>query len=265
MKVTMLASLLIALSAGAAAATTANYSDFSSVAGLTLNGSAAQVGSVLRLVPNADSQAGTAFLSSAVPFDASTGFSTSFKFNVATSTADPTDGFSFILQSDAAGAAALGAAGQGLGYVGLTPSVAVVFRGRDPNLIGVITGGVDPADPSINFQPPGYYSGTQSEFYNKDEFVWIDYNASNTQLSVYLAPSAVKPLSPIMATTVNIFGVVGSDAYIGFGAGNGGAFGTQDVLNWSFAAAPVPEPGTAGMLALGVLCLTLLRRRMFVE
>jgi hypothetical protein len=33
------------------------------------------------------------------------------------------------------------------------------------------------------------------------------------------------------------------------------------VLSWSFTSAPVPEPATAGMLALGVLGLALLRRR----
>ncbi len=261
MRISLLAPFLLVVSVAPAAAITANYTDFSSVAGLTLNGNAAQAGNVLRLVPNIDTQAGTAFLTSAVSFDASTGFSTSFKFNVATAAGDPTDGFSFMLQNDAAGASALGAAGQGLGYVGLAPSVAVVFRGRNPNLIGVITGGVDPANLPVAFQPAGYYTGTEAAFYNQDEYVWIDYNAGTTQLRVYLAPSAVKPLSAIMTTNVNVFGIVGSQAYVGFGAGNGGAYGNQDVLSWSFTTAPVPEPATAGMLALGVLSLALLRRR----
>jgi len=140
---------------------------------------------VLRIVPSVDTQSGTADLTGAVPFDATTGFSTSFKFNVTTdpnSALDQPDGFTFLLQNDSAGVNALGAGGQGLGYVGLSPSVAVVFRGRDPNLIGIITGGIDPADPSINFKPPGYYTGVEGEFYNKDEFAWIDYNPVTTTL-----------------------------------------------------------------------------------
>lgn len=261
MRVSSTTALLLALAAGSAAATTIDYADFSSVAGLTLNGNAAQAGPALRLVPNVDTQVGTAFLSGAVSFDAGTAFSTRFKFHVATSPSDPTDGFSFILQNTAAGASALGGAGEGLGYVGLAPSVAVVFRGRNPNLIGVITGGVNPADLAVPFQPPGYYSGAEGFFYNQGEYAWIDYNPVSSQLSVYLDTSAVKPLSPVMVANVNVFGVVGAQAYVGFGAGNGGAFGSQDVLSWSFNSAPVPEAGTASLLALGLLGLALKRRR----
>lgn len=251
--------LTLTLAQGTAYATSANYADFSSTAGLTLNGDAAQAGSVLRLVPNDGDKAGTAFLSSAVSFDATTGFSTAFKFNVATDTGNPTDGFTFLLHSDAAGDTALGAGGQGLGYVGLSPSVAVVFRGRNPNLIGVITGGVDPDSLPTPFQPAGYYTGVEGEFYNQDEYAWIDYTPGT--LKVYLSATATKPGAALMTASVDIFGTLGSQAYVGFSAGNGGAFGTQDIQSWSFATAPVPEPATVAMWALGLAVLPLLRRR----
>ena len=130
MKILALVPLICVLSAGEASATSFNYTDFSSTTGLTLNGDAAQAGNVLRLVPNADTKSGTAFLTAPISLDGTTGFSTAFEFNVATDTGNPTDGFTFLLQNDAAGVNALGAGGQGLGYVGLSPSVAVVFRGR---------------------------------------------------------------------------------------------------------------------------------------
>ena len=236
-----------------------SYSDFSSTAGLTLNGAAAQAGNVLRLVPSSDTQSGTAYQTAAVPLNGATAFSTNFEFLV---TSDPNspgaaDGFTFLLQNDVAGANALGAGGQGLGYVGLSPSVAVVFRGRAPSFIGVITGGVDAADLPVPFQPSGYTAFTEGAFYDQNEFAWIDYDPSSTVLSVYLSSTSLKPGSPVMSTTVDVFGNLGSQAYVGFSAGNGGAFGSQDILNWSFTS--VPEPATLSLLALGGLAM--IRRR----
>lgn len=250
-KTLALVPLICVLCAGEVSATSSNYTDFASTAGLTLNGDAAPVGNVLRLVPNADSKSGTAFLTAPISLDSATGFSTAFEFKVTTDTGNPTDGFTFLLQNDAAGFSALGADGQGLGYVGLAPSVAVVFRGRDPNLIGVITGGVDPADLSTPFQPAGYYTGTEGEFYNRNAYAWIDYDATTRNLSVYLSASSTKPGNVIMSTTVDVFATLGSQAYVGFSAGNGGAYGSQDILNWSFTS-PVPEPQTYAVLLAGL-------------
>ena len=254
--------LLLSLAAPVLMATpvTFSYGDFSSTAGLTINGDAAQAGNVLRLVPSSVAQSGTAYQTTAVPLDATTGFSTSFEFLVTTDAGDPTDGFTFLLQNDTtAGANALGAAGQGLGYVGISPSVAVVFRGRGPSFIGVITGGIDPADPSINFNPPGSVALSEGAFYNTKQFAWIDYNPSTMLLSVYLGDSSVKPGSAIMSTTVDVFGTLGNQAHVGFSAGNGGAFGSQDILNWSFTS--VPEPATLSLLMMGVFSIISRRRK----
>ena len=70
-------------------------------------------------------------------------------------------------------------------------------------------------------------------------------------LSVYLSTSSTKPGTAIMSTTVDIYGTLGSQAYVGFSAGNGGAYGSQDILNWSFTS-PVPEPETYAMLLAGL-------------
>jgi hypothetical protein len=118
-------------------------------------------------------------------------------------------------------------------------------------LIGVITGGVDPDSLPTPFQPAGYYTGTQGELYNQNEFAWIDYDASSKNLSVYLSTSSTKPVTSTMSTTVDIFSTLGSQAYVGFSAGNGGAYGSQDILSWSFTS-PVPEPETYAMMLVGL-------------
>jgi hypothetical protein len=254
--------LLAAVAAGPAQATGFSYTDFSSITGLTLNGDAAQSGSVLRLVPSVDTQGGTAFY--ATPLALGAGFSTAFSFNVTT---DPSgggapDGFSFILQNS--GATALGAGGQGLGYAGLAPSVAVAFRGRGPSFVGVITGGVDPADLTPPFDPPGSASGlTEGMFYGQTEFAWIDY-AGGT-LDVYLSDTNVKPGTPIATGTVDLSGMLGSSIYAGFGAGNGAGFGNQDLLSWTLDTTEVPEPPAALILAAAMLGLIALRRRCRTE
>lgn len=249
--------LATGLSASLANAATFTYTDFSSISGLTLNGDAAQAGSVLRLVPNVTSQAGNAFLTSPIALDATTSFTTSFQFLVTTDPGDPTDGFSFLLQNQDVNA--LGGAGQGSGYVGISPSVAVLFRGRGPAFVGVITNGIDPL-PST---PPDATTVAENAFYNQNEFAWIDYNPSTTTIDVFLNTSSVKPGSPIMSTTVDVFGTLGSQAYVGFGAGTGGASGDNDIINWSFSS-PVPEPTAAGLIGLGV-ALRMLRRSRTAE
>lgn len=252
MKLTFLFFAAATCFANAAAFT---YADFSDVSGLTINGDAAQVGSVLRVAPNASSKAGTAYRTAAVPFTTSTAFSTSFEFHVTTDTGNPTDGFTFLLQN--AGVNAVGGAGQGSGYAGISPSVAVLFRGRDPSFIGVVTDGVDP----LPLLPLGAKAHTEGDFYNKDQFVWIDYDPVTTALDVYLSDTATKPVLADMSTTIDVAGTVGSQAFVGFSAGTGGASGDNDILKWTFSSNEVPEPGTISLLLVGALGVMSRRRR----
>jgi len=145
-------------------------------------------------------------------------------------------------------------------------SVAVLFRGRGPAFIAVVTDGVDPL-PNYPQLPPGATTFTQDAFYNQDEFAWIDYNPLSSTLSVYLSTTSTKPGTPVMSTTVNVFGTVGSQAsWVGFSAGTGAGFGNNDILSWTFTSQDnVPEPATAGFFALGLAALGLLGRRTFKQ
>jgi Legume lectin domain len=248
-------SLLLGLSAGAQGQSW-NYSDFSSTAGLSLNGATAPAGNALRLVPSSPDLAGSAFADTQVALNPLLGFSTSFSFLVSP---DPqsglgvTDGFAFLLQT--VGPEALGAPGQGLGYVGLTDSVAVVFRGRGPSFIGLIAGGVDPAELPEPFNPPDSVPLAEGSFYGSPYHAWIDYTPG--VLRVFVSGDAQKPADPLMQTAISLDGLLGPQAWVGFSAGNGGAFSSQDILRWDFSVSAVPEPQAWALmlLGLGAFCL----------
>ena len=87
--------------------------------GLTYNGSASLNANKLELTNGGNNQAGSIFTAS--PVDVAK-FTANFSFQLTSANAD---GFTFALQS--AGATALGATGGGLGYQGISPSVAIKF------------------------------------------------------------------------------------------------------------------------------------------
>src|SRR5262245_21390542 len=84
------------------------YSEFSSTAGLMLNGNAAQSGNVLRLTPALNNQSGCAFTTALVPLGGLASFSTYFQFQITNSGnngANPdedglgADGIVFVVQT----------------------------------------------------------------------------------------------------------------------------------------------------------------------
>ena len=103
---------------------TINYPNFSSIAGLNLVGNAAQAGSQLRLTANVNSQVGAAWFTTAQGIEA--GFDTTFQFQITNAAAD---GFAFVVQNS--GTSAIGGGGGGIGYDGITKSLAVEFDSHD--------------------------------------------------------------------------------------------------------------------------------------
>ena len=148
---------------------------------------------MLWLTPAQGNQAGSVFATNGIVFNRKYIFSTFFQFKMT----DPgpegaSDGMTFTLQTEAP--SALGADGGSLGYVGITPSVAVEFdtwlnAGVDfnDNHVGILTGGqfieIDPQTPYgvTNCQPTGAF-GCMS---NGDIWsVWIDYDGTNLNVAI---------------------------------------------------------------------------------
>jgi hypothetical protein len=233
------------------------FSDFSSTDGLTLSGDAVapfdngiDPDPVLRLVPATTTQSGSTFSSATIN---AADFSTEFQFRIT----DPggafdgteigADGFVFVIQpiSDS-----IGGAGGGMGYEGISPSVGVEFdtwqNGWDPdtNHIGIDTNGdVDTnSQGSSVFIPKRFDDGTI-------QTVWIDYDG--TTLKVFISDTNVKPAAPVLSKVLDIPAIIGTDdAFVGFTAGTGAAYGNHYVVNWTYFDFfnPTPTFAVAGEL-----------------
>jgi hypothetical protein len=256
---------VFALCASSAGATSLVYNDFSSVAGLQLNGSAAQVGNVLRLTPAATGQSGTAFSTSAITLFNDYSFSTFFSFQISSvpnsfgdGDGPGADGITFIVQTNANTA---GSGGGGIGYQGIGNSIAVEYdtynnggfaNDPDGNHVGVDLGGniasvaTTPVLPRLNDHQVWYS--------------WVDYNGVTDLLEVRLSLINSRPALPLLSYSLDLGAQLGvANAFVGFGSGTGSGIGNHDILSWEFRDqfdpinSAVPEPGTLSLLGLGSL------------
>ena len=216
-----------------------NYSDFSSVSGLQLNGNTAQSGNILRLTPSSANQSGSAFSTTQIALQNQASFSTAFSFQMSNvggiGDADGTgaDGIVFALQTVANN---VGGAGGGIGYSGINHSLGVEFDTYNNGLVDN-----DGNHVALDFN--GTLSDTAlthiTDRLNNGSVwhAWVDYNGLTDDLQVRLSEDSTRPTSATIDYTVpggleNILGQ--SSAYVGFTAGTGSGYEDQDILSWQF-------------------------------
>jgi hypothetical protein len=237
-KVLSIVVALACLSAAPALAQT-NYPDFSSTAGLTLNGAAATLNNgidpapVLRLATTAVFNGGSAFTTQRVCLGS---FSSSFTFRITGPAGLPdasgqagADGLTLVFQG--AGPSALGVLGGSLGYGGIAPSVAVEIDTWDNGAIDAGTNhvGID-VNGSLNSLakaavPGRFDDGTLWS-------AWVDYNG--TTLEVRVSNTGVRPAAANVSLAIDLPATLGSSAgFAGFTAATGAAWGNHDVASWT--------------------------------
>lgn len=219
------------------------FNDFSSVAGLNLNGDAVRDGDELRLTPTSDNRAGSAFFDTAISLDNNASFRSSFAFRVSGGSGGA-DGLTFTIQNDTAGANAIGSTGGGLGYEGITNSVAVEFDNyKNPydvngNHVAILQGGS--VSSSLKTLEPSFNLNNGSTYY-----AWVEYNGTSDVLAVYLNNSNSKPATALLKATVDLESAVGNSAYFGFTAATGGANNAHRILSWQMdQQIPPQDPPT---------------------
>jgi hypothetical protein len=194
-----------------------------SATGMRFNGHARLTGTRLQLTDNSTTyQQASAYWTTKVNVQS---FTTDFTFQLTNASAD---GFTFLLQN--AGLTAMGTVGGGLGFAGLSPSVAVKFDlynndGEGTNSTGLYVNGSAPSIPATTL-------GGGVNIHNGHAFrVHLVYNG--TMLTMTITDTVSSNVFTI-AWTVNIPGLLGNTAYAGFTGATGGGTATQEVLTWTY-------------------------------
>jgi hypothetical protein len=274
---------LVVFAAGSAQAQqTISFPDFSSTANLQINGNAAVVPTnVLRLTPNRFGQVGSAWYTNSLSL--AQGFSTTFTFKLANQgdgSIGAADGIAFVIQNGSfsgngtSGRFAIGpvatASGGGIGFQGLTNSVAIEFdtfcNGTDSNSdtcvansfssaneVGILSCGASPnsanhASPTAPLNPGcGIAQANATTSILADTTVHtavITYTpppceCSNLTVTLddHLVLSASFDLASLGLSDAN------DNAFVGFTAATGAGFENQDILSWSFTATQSQQTG----------------------
>ncbi|MGD0098492.1 MAG: chitobiase/beta-hexosaminidase C-terminal domain-containing protein [Terracidiphilus sp.] len=207
--------------------------------GLSLNNGANVTGGVLQITDGGVGEDRSAWFATEVPVQS---FIANFTFQQSNASAD---GMTFAIQGD--NIWSLGDPGGGLGYEGISNSVAIKFdlynnAGEGADSTGLYTGGAIPTLPSVDL------SSTAINLHSGDIMnAQVVYDGTNLTMTLTdtVTKGAVTEVFPVNIPSM----VGGSTAYVGFTGATGGLTATQNVLSWTYvspagnvAAAPTFSP-----------------------
>lgn len=266
-----LAAATVALCASATAHADFNYSNFTDVSSLTLNGNAAQVADALRLSSATGNSSGSAFTTAATSLGSLNSFSTYFQFRITDSggigdgDGAGADGLAFVIQTVSN---TVGGIGGSIGYGGITNSVGIEFDTYD-NGIGYGDPDGNHVGIDVNGNIASLNTASESTRFNNGEVwnAWVDYNGSTNLLEVRWSQNTSRPAFAQLSNTVDLVATLGQNtAYLGFTSATGSGWGNHDILSWQYRDSfspitAVPEPSIYASMMLGIGIIGFASRR----
>ena len=287
LSIAMVTAIVLSLKTGITAnATTLNFTDFSDLSSLSLNGSAKAINrirpvffngqNVLRLTNNFN-QSGSAFLTDRLSLADDASFSTAFSFQITNpqgafdEDGQGADSIVFVVQNQSNN---VGGAGGGIGYAGIKPSIGIEFDTWNNTINGINENG-NHIGINLNGSIHSVIKKNVRTRMNNGAvwYSWVDYNGVSDLLEVRLSQTATRPDASFLSYTVDLASILGTpNAFIGFTSGTGGASGDHDIRSWTFRnsynpigiqqPASVPEPSSAlGLLTFGALGIASMLKR----
>ncbi len=230
---------LFVISQGSAGATGTPISiyapafDAATIASFQLNGNAVRTGdNKLQLTSNAGGQNGSAFWKSRIYLGTDKSFSAYFTFLINGSVNGGADGLAFVIQTTTVNA---GSPGGGIGYQGISPSIAVEFdtynngeNGGD-NHVAIVEDGLT-YNAHTNYAVPSFTldGGTVGH-------VWVDYNGTTDLLEVRLSTTTTRPATALVSATKDLASkFANNNVYVGFTAATGGSASNHYIQDLMF-------------------------------
>lgn len=285
----LLALVMGGMMATSAQAQTFSYADFADTTGLQINGAASSLDiagrDVMRLTPPQGNVGGSMFNTQAITLTNDYSFSTRFTFTIGSNHLTQwgeigADGIAFLIQTQSN---SVGGFGGGLGYAGISPSVAVEFDpysngGSDPRLPGndslngndhiAIMKNGDPA----NHLAYALVSPSLELDSGRDITAFVDYNGAANLMEVRWSTDGLRPDIAGLSYAIDLASLFGTNPiYVGFTASTGADWSAQDIVDWTFnakydpittsptgtipagspSAGAVPEPAIWAMMVAG--------------
>ena len=128
------------------------------------------------------------------------------------------DGLALVIHADKSISKAYG---KGLGYGGLSPSIAIEFDTFQNGEYG------DPNNKHIGVNVNGDLRSivtANAPFFINDGatyYVWVDYNGSTKLLEIRLSDDVARPSTPVLSHTLDLSKILKSEVFVGFSAATG--------------------------------------------